>query len=321
MKKAATLMICTALGLTLAAAAAAQDDAEDVKEKAKEHFLKGKALVEEGAPEKAVVELRKSYELHPVPIVLYNIAISYDQMHKYADAVRYYGLYLESEAQISQEDRVVILGRVEELKKFLGGLSLTVDVEGADVLIDNSLVGQTPLDPVVVETGEHDLTVRKKGYPDIKEKITIISGEVAELSLSFGEAGKGEEGPEGGKEPVKKKKERKKLGKTPFIVMAALTGASALVMAITGGVALKKDGEVADMYDNTHEWRDVADERDRLAWGTNAMIGVTAACAAATLVLVFFTDFRKDGKEKKAQAFLSAGPAADGLGLSLGGSF
>jgi hypothetical protein len=250
--------------------------------------------------------------------VLYNIAICYDQMHKYADAVKYYGLYLEQEPELGQDERTLITGRVEELEKFLGTLSLTVDLDGADVLIDGSLVGKTPLDPVAVETGEHDLTVRMTGHPDMKEKITIVSGEVTELDLAFEGPEEGGGGQDTGGGPVKTGKEKKKLGPAPFIAMAALTGASALVMAITGGVALKKDGEVADMYDNDHAWKDVADERDRLASGTNAMIGVTAACAAATLVLAFFTDFKK---EKNVQAYVSGNPAAGGLSLSLGGAF
>ncbi len=49
----------------------------------------------------------------------------------------------------------------------------------------NELIGETPLGVTSVGMGSHDLVIRKTGFPKIKEKIKIVSGETMELAFSL----------------------------------------------------------------------------------------------------------------------------------------
>jgi hypothetical protein len=322
MRRYAALLLVLFL---LDAAQALADDAE----KAKEHYLKGKELVDAGAYEKAIVELEASYSLNPVPIVLYNIGLCYDELHLYASALKNYRLFVAKATEDLSSLKESVSDRIKELNKFLGILKLTVDEEGAEVLVDNKLIGKTPLPAIFIETGNHDLEIRKTGFPDIKQKIKIVSGESLELGFSMkapASSVSGEKEPEtkdkaGTEKETGEKPEpaktRKKLGSGPFWTAVTMTGVSALTMAILGGVALKKDREVADMYEDEN-WKGVADERDRLKLGTNIMIGLMSAAAISALVLFFFTDFKK---EKKSSAFFMVNPGSGAFVSGMGGIF
>ena len=301
----------------------------DDKDKAKEHFLKGKELVEDGAYDKAIVELEASYELNPVPIVLYNIGLCYDELHKYANAMKNYRQFLAYGKEAPQEMRDKVSARIKELSKLIGLLKLDVDVEGAEVIVDNKLVGHTPTEVIFVETGEHDLAIRKTGFPDIKKKFKIISGETTELSFTM-EKVKGKKVDEGKKiekeeeevkaptgevkeevtaaeEPPsgkKKGQKRKKLGKAPFWAVTAVALASLAGADVTGGLAIDANAEFNDQYyEDRESWEPLQDRTNNLALTTDVLIGVGAASAAAALIMFFFTDFkRKDEKNVTVKA-------------------
>lgn len=299
------------MNLLLMSAKASADEKEEKGEKAKKHFLKGKALVEEGDYEKAIVELNASYELNPVPVVIYNIAICYDKLHKYANAMKYYRLFFIKKEDLSKEMKKDISDRIEELDEFIGLLALEVDVKGAEVIIDGALVGHTPLEAVFVETGEHDLSLRKVGFHDVKKKFTVVSGETTELTFNMVKVGEG-----GGEKQKKrldekrdekehdtgasesgtgKKKPGKRVNAAVFWSLVGLTGAAALSSVVTGALTVKKSRDVGKMYED-EEWQSVRDEGKRLAITTDVLIGISAASGITALVLYFFTDFRKEKK-------------------------
>ena len=157
----------------------------DDKEEAKQRYHKGKAFVEEGAYDKAIIELKASYDLNPVPIVQYNIAVCYDELKQYANALKHYRSFVAESKDAPEAMKNEVAKRIEELDEFIGLLKVEVDVEGAEVLIDDKLVGHTPVKPIIIETGEHDLNIRKTGLPEIKRKFTIVSGKIVELSLKM----------------------------------------------------------------------------------------------------------------------------------------
>jgi len=324
-----TAALFTAVALVLSAPAMGED-----KEKAKEHFFKGKALFEEGAYDKAIIEFKESYGLSPVPVVLYNIAVCYDDLSKYAEAVKHYKKYLSVGKDEPAEKLAKVKERVGELSKFLGMLKLVVDAEGAEVLVDDAKAGVTPLETILLETGEHELVVRKTGYFESKQRFTIVSGQTAEivvkLSKIAGVAGAKE--PESaskvtvaptaarpGKEqdqgaPVKKGDgKKKKLAPAAFGAMAALAGAAGVAAIATGVMAIKEDDKIPGMSAADDEWKKTADRRDTLALATDLLIGVTGAAAVAAIALAFFTDFKKP--ERATTAGVTLAPAPGGAGL------
>jgi hypothetical protein len=294
-----------------------EEEAQAQKEAdGKEHFLKGKALVEEGAWEKAIVELRASYELNPNPIALYNTAICYDELTRYAEAVTTYTLFVEQAGEKYKEILAEVQARIKELSAFLGTLKLTVDPPGAEVRIDGSAAGVAPLAPITIETGEHELSVILDGYKDIETKVVIVSGQTKELSLTMARPA-----PVTVVQPqVPEKKNRKTLHPAIFWSMVGLAGAAAVSAVVTGSLAVKKDRGVEEYFEDETGWASLRDEGKKLALSTDIMIGVAAAAGASALVLSFFTDFKKKKKEKPPVA-LTMGTDGKALGIVYEGSF
>jgi hypothetical protein len=301
------VLACAAAALLLRSVPAAADD----ETKAKEHYFKGKQLVEEEAYDKAIIELETSYELNPVPNVLYNLALCYDQLQKYADAVRYYHRYLDEEKNPPEDIRTLVEERILKLNQFLGSLKVTADVDGAEVYIDGKKIGETPLGITLVETGTYDLAVKAAGYVDIEEEITIVSGETAtrDFAMTESEKAAAKAGPEGGK---------KKLGPAAFGATIALTAALGITAIGVGAAAVRKDRKLADMTTADTGWKGVRDDRDRLALATDVLIGLASAAAVTSLVLVFFTSFKK---EKKTSLILAPDLRAGSFVAGLQGSF
>lgn len=170
--------VFTIIALTAAPQLFAQQE-----DQAKEYFLKGKALVEEGAYKKAIIELKASYEIKAVPIVAYNIGLCFDKLQQYADAIKFYRQFALQAEEAALKEKVT--QRIKELEKFIGTIVLEVNEEGAEIIVDDKLVGQSPLEKILMETGEHDLLVRKTGFFDIKKKFAIASGKTIKFSLSL----------------------------------------------------------------------------------------------------------------------------------------
>jgi len=72
----------------------AQDKAADVKAAAKEHYTRGTSFYDLGRYDEAIKEFEAAYQLKNDPAFLYNLAQSYRQAGKHAEAVHFYKTYL-----------------------------------------------------------------------------------------------------------------------------------------------------------------------------------------------------------------------------------
>lgn len=69
--------------------------------------------------------------------------------------------------------------------KAVGGINLISSPAQAEVLIDGLPVGQTPLKKTDIDTGEHIITVRAKGYYDFQKNITVKGGELQVIQANL----------------------------------------------------------------------------------------------------------------------------------------
>jgi hypothetical protein len=285
-------------------------------EEAKEHFFKGKELVENGQYEEAIVELKESYYLNPIPLVVYNIAYCYDTLGQYEEALKQYRLFLSKSNKSTAHLDDEVTQRIEELAQLFGTLKLEVDEEGAAVIIDGEQVGTTPVSEMVLRTGQHDLLLKKEGLPDMEATFNVEPGLTAELSFSMNV----EEQEEGQEVEIPEKKTIKVLGPEPFGIAVGVTAAALVATTLTGSFAIAKDKKISTMWEDEN-WKAVRDERDRLADATNAMLGITVIGAALSVALFFITDFKRAGKEKKVDALILPDLRTGFLSAGIGGEF
>ncbi len=300
----------TAALLLMSRPAVGQSEKE--KNEAKERFEKGLAFVDEGDCKKAILEFKEAYKAYPVPVILYNMALCYDEMHQYALAMEYYSLYLATEKKVAGEQLEAIHKRMSTLETFLGTLKLSCNVDGADVSVDGYHKGQTPLQEVYLETGDHKIVVEKKPYRKFQDTVTVVSGKVTTLDVTLEEAKTalgGKTGVAGGGRTDGGGKKKLRPGAFWGTLAAAL--GMGITAGVVGGINVANHNEFEDTDPADREkLQDLKDKGQLYNALFLTTLSLAGAAAVATIVVGLFTDFGKGKKKEKPSLALM--PAADG---------
>lgn len=168
-------------------AQAVQEPSEEAKREAKQRFDRGIDLYQDGDYALALIEFERTYELVPDYRVLYNIGQVSIQLGRYARAMRALLQYLKEGGDKIGEDRLSAVQRdLEMLKGRTAYLNVTSNIEGAEVVLDDVPVGEAPLaEPLLVDAGEHRLTVRKQGYVVRSRQVALAGGEDATINVEL----------------------------------------------------------------------------------------------------------------------------------------
>jgi hypothetical protein len=153
------------------------------------HFRRAVTLYKDGDYAGALVEFRRAYELSPNYRVLYNIGQSLYQLQRYADALTTFESYLaQGGAQIADARRTSVEGDIRQLQARVGRVQVAVNLEGAEVRVDDETVGTSPLAaPVRVSIGHRKITVAKAGRVPIERFVDVAAGDRVQVSLEFPE--------------------------------------------------------------------------------------------------------------------------------------
>jgi len=163
--------------------------AQDYKEDAKRHYMQGVALFDEGNFEAALAEFKASYKANPNFRVLMNISACLKSLYRYAEAARTLEQYLEGgKGKISKAREQEILEAIEELKSLLAPVTIQVDEEDATINVDGVMMGTSPMQkPVLMDPGEHEITIIKEGFKEVKRKITVAASQAQTVNLTIAE--------------------------------------------------------------------------------------------------------------------------------------
>jgi len=217
------------------------------KDEAKQRYLKGVELFEEGDYQAALIEFKRSYELVPKHEVLYNIGQVHFQLQDYASALKALERYLqEGDRKIPAARRSDVERDLEKLRSRVATLVVKTNLPGADVLVDGVKVGTTPLrEPLLLSSGKRRIEATKQGFRTASTTEELAGQEQREIALelrpeaSDGTDGAGRDG--SASTPVAPPKTA--IG--PIVAWSA-TGAFAIGTGVLGGLALSADGELAD---------------------------------------------------------------------------
>jgi tetratricopeptide (TPR) repeat protein len=183
-------VVCLALVASLghpAGTARADAPPAAVKEAGK-HFQRGVALYTEADYRAALVEFRRAYETAPNAAVLYNIGQTYYQLQNYAAALVTLQRYL-NESGAGALHRREVEQTLETLQTRVGKVTITANLAGADVAIDDELAGKTPFaEPHLVSIGRRKITASRPGAPPQTQFVDVAAGDTVQLSFTLAEA-------------------------------------------------------------------------------------------------------------------------------------
>jgi hypothetical protein len=159
----------------------------DPEREARDRYESAVKLYEEGAYDAALVELNRAAELRPSYKLFYNIGQVRFAMHDYAAAIDAYRQYLDKGGdKIPPARRDQVQKELNTLVQRVAKLSIEVDVPGAEISVDDVVVGSAPLaGPLVVNSGIRRVTVRHPDYASQSRRINLVGGGQERVSFAL----------------------------------------------------------------------------------------------------------------------------------------
>lgn len=275
-------------------------------ELARQHFSQATKLYKDGDFDAALVQFERAYEVKPNYKVLYNIGQTYFQLRQYVEARDAMQRYVkEGGAQLEGERLAAVTKDLADLDKRIANLTITVNVNGAAVLVDGKKVGTTPLSsPVPVSEGQRTISVEAPNRGVLQRLIRVAGGESQTLNLTVEEA----------KVVVvhTKSADAKPVHLGPVFWTTAI---SAIVLAggsgVTGYIALKAQHDNKDQQKElgvSPKQLDDSDQRAKsFALTTDILAGAAIACAGVATVIWLSTP------SSKSQVGLAVTPSSANL--------
>jgi hypothetical protein len=180
--RASRVILLFSLWMALPAAAMAADP--NLRE-AEKHFQHGVSLYVEADYRAALVEFTRAYALAPNGIVLFNVAETQYQLRDYAAALASFEHFL-AETAMNDPHRSLAESNVRELRTRVGRLRITTVPQGAEVSIDDRVIGRSPFEePVVVSIGRMTVRAAAPGRASVVRTVDVAAEDDVAVALEL----------------------------------------------------------------------------------------------------------------------------------------
>lgn len=342
----ASMFLFAGIAPAFSTASAQQPSAKALAE-ARTRYEKGKQLYGEGAFDAALAELQRSYELAPSYKILYNIALVQRARNDFAGALAAYEKYLADGAKdVAGSRKQEVQKEMDTLKTLVVRVDIKTNVPDADISIDDSPVGKSPLMGHVLNPGSHRISASKEGRQTAVKVVKVAGGDTltVELDLAEGSAAPTSSGTatapppptDTGTAPPPPTDTATGTGappppppeRGPVWIGWAVTGALAVGAGITGGLAMSQAGAHADLRKKENatsvELEASRNQAKTFAIATDVLIPCAIVAGAVSLYMSVRTiEPAKTGKTTvRIGAAPLVGPSGvNGAAGSLSGSF
>src|SRR6478735_8892764 len=152
---------------------------------ARERFKEGVAFFDQKQYDKARIAFLQAYALKKHPAVLLNLAQSELRCNHEVDAAKHFSAYLRESTTASDAERQAAEAGLNATKSSVALLDVSVDEAGAEIYVDGSLEGISPLPGALyVSPGAHSVEARKGGKTKVQQ-VTTTAGRQYMAELNF----------------------------------------------------------------------------------------------------------------------------------------
>ncbi len=149
------------------------------------HFRRGVELYGEADYTAALVEFKRACALSPNPTAVYNLGETQFQVQDYAGALKTFRRYL-AEFGPSESHRAAVARAVETLRTRVGYLKVTTVPAGADIAVDDEVVGRTPVvEPLLVSMGRRKVVASMAGQGSVTEYVDVAAEDHVSVALQL----------------------------------------------------------------------------------------------------------------------------------------
>jgi hypothetical protein len=278
------------------AQAGAKPAEKDASGEASERFRAGVDFYKSGDFTAALVEFKRAYELAPNYRVLFNLGQTSQELNDYASALRAFEQYLaEGGKEVDAKRKKEVEGWIASLKKKVGRVRFEASVDGAELSVDDTPVGTSPLEDVVlVNAGRRKFGATAGGHTPSSRVVEIAGGDEPTVLLELVpiEAPKTVIVPVDRPGPTETRIVERSSSPAPWVALS-ITAAAAIGTGVFGGLALaagsERDDELATFPGDAAAVSDAADRTATFALATDVLAGITIAGAVTTVVLFVVT--------------------------------
>ncbi|HEY4158026.1 MAG TPA: PEGA domain-containing protein [Polyangiaceae bacterium] len=154
---------------------------------AKADYEAGKLLYGDGDYAGARVKLFAAYDLSHDPRLLWNVAACEKGQRHYAKVATLVQLYLKTGGDLlTDDDRKEAQDLLNAIEAFTVGLSITVSEPDAQIFVDGTSVGASPLPgAVTVDIGTRQIEVQKPGFLKFSKSLAVGGNKQAALDVKL----------------------------------------------------------------------------------------------------------------------------------------
>jgi hypothetical protein len=286
---------------TSASAPATPDNPNDATERARLHFKNGVDLYREHNFRAALIEFKRAYKASPHYKLLYNLGQASLELQEDSSAIDYFTNYLnEGGDELDPDRRREVKQTIARLQARLATATITVNQTGAEVYVDDSLVGTSPLaDGIKVSVGRRRFSAIKRGFPVAEQTIDVAAGDHVTVGLEMKDRA-----PDLAKlQHDMAVRDEAKRGPTVStagwmgIVTGAL-GAGAITLTILTALAQKDYDNERKHVTTAAQLENVRDDAKVKALATDITWGATIAAGAITTILLVTDKHEQSPSEK-----------------------
>lgn len=152
-------------------------------------FMKdGAAKFAHGDWEGARLAYLKAWEIKQHPAIAANMAAAEMKLGRYRDAAQHLKYALKRVPMVQTEKREAVEAQLNECRSHLAAVNVTLNVVGADIIIDTLKAGQSPLsEEVLLSPGKHTIEASHAGYQFDSRDITAAAGEKISVAIELQE--------------------------------------------------------------------------------------------------------------------------------------
>jgi hypothetical protein len=232
-------------------------ESEAMTDKARDLYMEGRTLYGQRAWDKAHAAFLAAWSLKKHWQIAGMLGHCEVQLGRHRDAAEHLAFAVRTGSPSANPSELEVLqDQLAEVKRKVGVVSVQVEGQQAEVLVDGRVVGTSPLlDPLFVDPGEYVLKARTTNRTSSEVKVTVGAGSVKEVKLRLDRGVEAEPGPATPAEPSagpKPEGERAE-GNVLYPVLFASSGALFVGGAVLGGVFWSKASGNAD---DVNELRD-----------------------------------------------------------------
>jgi tetratricopeptide (TPR) repeat protein len=288
------------LWLALSVTAKAQSSGEEAApaqptaaatESARTHFKLGVDFYRERNFRAALIEFKRAYADAPHYKLLYNLGQASLELQEYANAIEYFTDYLEQGGEeLTAERRQEVEESIRYLESRMGQVTIASNRPGAEVYVDDTLVGRVPLAaPVRVGAGRHKFVALEPGLPEVERFVDIAAGDQTGVTLDFEELRRVAPAPPPEPEPAADyvfERERSHTAAIAMGVTTAVLGAGAIALTVLTAVAQQDYHDELDTLTQASKLDELRDDAKAKAVVTDVLWGATLVSGIVTTVLI-----------------------------------